>query len=275
MKSTSILQISLLKNLYKRILKNTYLSILNSLNPTLFSPKIIRLGRDNDGGYLILDNKKNYKYLLSFGISDDVSFEKDFSKKYSESKIFCFDPSINFLPETIPNAIFHKIGLDSKTGINYKKLIDVLKLIGIEENDYRNTFLKIDIEGYEWPVLSDRDSFNILCNFDQIAIEFHFKFLVRAKKILLPFFLIKRALIIKRLMKNFKSFNLHANNCAGSKAYTKYDDFIFPHVVEVSLLNNNNLKNFLHELNQPCDPKREDIQGFFDINSSLYNKNNF
>ena len=122
--------------------------------------------------------------------------------------------------------------------------------------------MKIDIEGYEWLVLNDRQSFNIFCNFDQIAIEFHFKYLVRSQRILLPFILMKRALIVKRLMKKYKSFNLHANNCAGSKAYTKYDDFVFPHVVEVSLLNNNNFKIFVHELNQPCDPKREDIQLF-------------
>ena len=27
-------------------------------------------------------------------------------------------------------------------------------------------------------------------------------------------------------------------------------------------MNNNNFKNFVHDLNQPCDPKREDIQLF-------------
>ena len=257
-----ILKISLLKSLYKLILKNTYLSIINSLYPSFFSSNIIRLGRDNDGGYLVINNKKNYKYLLSFGISDDISFEKDFSKKHPNCQIFCFDPTINCLPETIPNTSFYKIGLDSKTVGNYKNIIDILKLLCIEQSDYSNIFLKIDIEGYEWLVLNDKQSFNILCNFDQIAIEFHFKFLVRSQRILLPFILMKRALIVKRLLKKFKSFNLHANNCAGSKAYTKYDDFIFPHVVEVSLVNNNNFKNFVHELNQPCDPKREDIQIF-------------
>lgn len=262
MKSPFFLKIKFLKSLYKYFLKNTYLSIVNSLYPSFFSPNIIRLGRDNDGGYLVVINQKKYKYLLSFGISDDVSFEKDFSNKYPGCQIFCFDPTINCLPETIPNTTFYKIGLDSKTGGIYKNIIDILNLLSIEQIDYSNTFLKIDIEGYEWLVLNDRQSFNILCNFDQIAIEFHFKFLVRSQRILLPFILMKRALIIKRLMKKYKSFNLHANNCAGSKAYTKYDDFVFPHVVEVSLLNNNNLKKFVHELNQPCDPKREDIQLF-------------
>jgi len=262
MKSSIFLKISLIKSCYKRILKNTYLSIINSLNPTFFTPNIIRLGRNNDGGYLIIENKKKYKYLLSFGISDDVSFEVDFSNKHSDCQIFCFDPTIDFLPESIPNSKFYKIGLDSKTRGNYLNISDVLKLVGIEQYDYSNTFLKIDIEGYEWPVLNDRQSFNIFCNFDQIAIEFHFKYLVKVQRILLPFILMKRSIIIKRLMNNFKSFNFHANNCAGSKAYTKYDKFIFPHVVEVSLLNNNNFKNFVHELNQPCDPKREDIQLF-------------
>ena len=162
MKSTSILQISLLKNLYKIILKKTYLSILNSLNPTFFTPNIIRLGKNNDGGYLVIKNEKKYKYLLSFGISDDVSFERDFSNEHSDCQIFCFDPTINDLPETIPNAKFYRIGLDSKTGGNYKNISDILKLVGIQQSDYSNTFLKIDIEGYEWSVLNDRESFFIL-----------------------------------------------------------------------------------------------------------------
>lgn len=54
--------------------------------PKLFKPKnlykLIRLGRPNDGGYLVeLNSILNTKTLISFGISSDWSFEEDFKKK--------------------------------------------------------------------------------------------------------------------------------------------------------------------------------------------------
>ena len=50
-----------------------------------FYPKtncnLLRLGNKNDGGYVVEKNSiKNSEILLSFGLSDDWSFESDFSK---------------------------------------------------------------------------------------------------------------------------------------------------------------------------------------------------
>ena len=43
--------------------------------------ELVRMGRDNDGGYLV-DKRSiiSSEFLLSFGIYDDWSFEKDFKK---------------------------------------------------------------------------------------------------------------------------------------------------------------------------------------------------
>ena len=46
----------------------------------IFYPKnncsLIRLGNNNDGGYVVEENSiKNSEILLSFGLSDDWSFE--------------------------------------------------------------------------------------------------------------------------------------------------------------------------------------------------------
>ena len=51
--------------------------------PKNFRPKknydLIRLGRNNDGGYLVEKNSiKNSKTLISFGIGNDWSFEAHF-----------------------------------------------------------------------------------------------------------------------------------------------------------------------------------------------------
>ena len=52
-----------------------------SLKPK-YEYDLIRLGSKNDGGYLIEKNSL-YKteYLLSFGVSTDWNFEKEFIKK--------------------------------------------------------------------------------------------------------------------------------------------------------------------------------------------------
>ncbi len=59
------------------------------------SPNLIRLGRDNDGGYLVSEKTVNEsKTLISFGILDDYSFENDF-KKINPVSIFCYDNTVN------------------------------------------------------------------------------------------------------------------------------------------------------------------------------------
>ena len=51
---------------------------------------LVRIGRDNDGGYLVSRNDiDNSDILISFGISEDWSFEVDFIKK-KKSSINCF-----------------------------------------------------------------------------------------------------------------------------------------------------------------------------------------
>ena len=61
-----------------------------------FSTHLIRLGKDNDGGYIVSKNAVNStKKLYSFGLDDDWSFEKDFHEM-NNSKIYVYDASVNF-----------------------------------------------------------------------------------------------------------------------------------------------------------------------------------
>ena len=69
---------------------------------------LIRIGKDNDGGYLVCKNSV-YKsdVLISFGISDDFSFEEQF-QKLNNVKIFAYDPTTtnNFFFKTISSQYF-------------------------------------------------------------------------------------------------------------------------------------------------------------------------
>ena len=72
--------------------------------PTCFKPKkkysLHRFGKDFDGGYLVgKDTILNSDTLISFGINDDWSFEKDFKKVNLDSKVICYDdkPILKYL----------------------------------------------------------------------------------------------------------------------------------------------------------------------------------
>ena len=68
--------------------------------PKFLKPKqeydLIRLGQDNDGGYLVEKQSIiNSNCLITLGLGYDWSFEKDYSK-YKDKSIFCYDHTVNY-----------------------------------------------------------------------------------------------------------------------------------------------------------------------------------
>ena len=67
----------------------------------IFKPRhnylLERIGKENDGGYLINPNAiLKSDYLLSIGIFDDWSFEKNFITYNRSAKVICYDDLISF-----------------------------------------------------------------------------------------------------------------------------------------------------------------------------------
>ena len=182
---------------------------------------LIRIGRDNDGGYLIEKKSlENTQSLISLGISDDWSFEEDFLKKNKNTSIKCFDNVLdekfllkkiiiqfvflfynrNFrILKKLISIYFSFLKIKKKIQFIKKKISynDLNKILSQERN---NIFLKIDIEGGEYRILDD-----LLLNQTKIiglVIEFHDCDLHREK-----------------ILKFLRSFNLtlvhiHGNNFA-------------------------------------------------------------
>ena len=174
-----------------------------------FKTSLIRVGKDNDGGYCVPKKSViNSDLLLSFGLNDDWSFEKDFISINSQTKVFVFDKSVTiafwikyFLKIIIeiisfkknPISIFKFVYLlfdyfiffrNSNTKHIKKNVIQrdhIIKNeiksfhINIKEilskNNGKNFFLKIDIEGNEYRILQDIvENQNYL---EGLVIEFH------------------------------------------------------------------------------------------------------
>ena len=160
----------------------------------LFETELIRIGSNNDGGYLIPKQSLNHtKLLYSFGLSDDWSFEEEFYNK-TGAKIICYDPTVNwkfFLKLLLRDfkSLFkyfkYRVFFDGKNKIHEKKIVcpvgtffTYLKedkvvdlnsiLIGYSSNSF---FFKIDIEGSEYRLLEQLTKYASCMT--GLAIEFH------------------------------------------------------------------------------------------------------
>ena len=168
-----------------------YLPYFFSFNQAI---DLVRIGKDNDGGYLVsLSDVKKSNLLIGLGIRDDWSFESDFVK-YNDVEVIAYDASVNFrfllkrmIIETIKNPLNFN-GL--KKLFSYKKFFrgkhkHIKKFVGLStsneinctflevlnETNNKKIFLKIDIEGSEYRFLDD-----IVANEEKITgivIELH------------------------------------------------------------------------------------------------------
>lgn len=128
-------------------------------------PKI-RIGRKNDGGYVICDIPNiRYDLFLSGGVNDDVSFEEAFLHKFPTVPCYAFDGTIDKLPPTnYPIEFIRKnIGRNSTTSMtNLKEYI----------SENKNIFMKMDIEGFERDLFMSLEKEDLL-KLAQIVIEVH------------------------------------------------------------------------------------------------------
>ena len=202
------------------LIKCKHMSFDKILKPQ-YNYDLIRVGRDNDGGYLVEKKSlENTQSLISLGISNDWSFEESFLNKKKNISIKCFDDLLDekyLLKKIIIQFIFFFYNrnfsllkkhisiyfsfLRMKKKIQFnKKKISYNGLNKILSQERNNIFLKIDIEGGEYRILDD-----LLLNQKKIiglVIEFHDCDLHREK-----------------ILKFLRSFNLtlvhiHGNNFA-------------------------------------------------------------
>jgi hypothetical protein len=152
---------------------------------------LTRLGRPNDGGYVVTSRSiKQASLILSMGLSDDWSFEEAFLAR-SAGRAICFDHSVtkgfwrwhvfnNVRARNFKNALrfreyrrffsngraehrLLKIGYDGPGEISLASIL--------QDVPDADIFLKVDIEGGEYRILDDvvrhQDRFT------GIVMEFH------------------------------------------------------------------------------------------------------
>ena len=127
-----------------------------------------RYGVNGDGGYVVAELDGGYDCYISAGISNEESFSREFINKYNmtEYNSFGFDGTINSYPYNYTKKISF-----IKKNIGYSNDDNTSNLFFLT-NKYDNIFLKMDVEGGEYPWLLQIDEIQ-LNKFKQIVIEFH------------------------------------------------------------------------------------------------------
>lgn len=160
---------------------------------------VVRLGRDNDGGYLV--DRRDVEAadcLISLGISDDWSFEKDFVA-LQDVPVFAYDASVSLsvfrkrLIKALPRLDDpQRLGRSLRILRDYRSFFQgrrqhIPQFVGLDRPPehvsmsvvladvfaagFRRPFVKMDIEGSEYRTLGD-----LRAHSDRLAgmvVEFH------------------------------------------------------------------------------------------------------
>jgi hypothetical protein len=230
--------------------------MITAIVPRFFQPfqcdELIRLGKNNDGGYLVnAQDILGSNHLLSYGVGKDWSFEKHFSG-IIDCSIDAYDQSLDdelLADNQALQSSYHEFFVGNKKHIK--------KNVGPRESDVsflstltnNHTFLKCDIEGGEYDILDYIIEMNHI--FTGMVIEFHD--VERQDR----FFD-----IVNFMCKiGHKLVHIHANNWA----YLKTNNGCIPSVIEMTFSASPNVslnKKLMmpHKLDMPNNPMGEEIQ---------------
>jgi hypothetical protein len=229
--------------------------LIKLLKPKTTNFKLIRVGGDSDGGYLIPDDLKGIKSLFSPGVSNVSSFEEDLIKKIRNLRIFLADFSIKNIPFKYKLLNFEKKFIGSRS---YKKSITLTDWVLKNETIQKESILQMDIEGSEFEVLINTNK-DILNKFRIIIIEFHslHKLIEEAS-----FVFYKAA--FEKILETHDVVHIHPNNTA-NPLFVKFKGITIPSVMEFTFLRKDRIKikskikSFPHHLDMPCTKKRKDF----------------
>jgi len=223
--------------------------LVKALQPVKTKYPLIRVGGNNDGGYLIPDDLSGINTCFSPGVDVTVSFERALACKGILSHLA--DASVDGPPDNFRILSFAKKYLGPLTDGDYISLDFWVKNKAAEGD----LILQMDIESSEYATILATPS-ETLKQFRIIAIEVHHAnhwFHPLAWGMVKSFF--------DKLMADFHVVHFHPNN---NCPFIQVDEVLFPSVFELTLLRKDRAKpegfvdTFPHPLDQPNVTDRPD-----------------
>ena len=220
-------------NMYveKKTNKENISRILKKLLPYKIEYDLIRLGDDNDGGYLIPNDLNDVVKNYSAGVGNLSKFEKDLKEKFLiDSNMLDYnDVDKNILP---PGSKFFK----SKIGVGINK--NELNINNWLKDEQGEIIFKMDIEGDEYLTLASLSEKN-LKKIRILVLEIH-----DLRHLRNYFFFKTFEKIITKLCDAYYVCHLHANNVSKIKNIGGYN---IPDMLELTLIRKDRIKNFTGE----------------------------
>jgi hypothetical protein len=225
--------------------------LVKELHPVKTKYDLIRIGGDNDGGYLLPNDLSGVSTCFSPGVDVTASFEKDLLSRGIRSHLA--DGSVDGAPDNIEVASFTKKYLD---GVNTDDYMTLEFWVKREAPLTGDLILQMDIEGNEYTTIL-ATPIDILRRFRIIAIEIHdvhhwFNNPI-AWGVAQTFF--------TKLLQDFHVVHNHPNN---NFPFIDVDGFLMPTVFELSLLRKDRAApkgfcdQFPHPLDQPNVTDKDD-----------------
>ena len=224
-------------------------ALIEQLKPVAIQRPLIRVGGDDDGGYLLPDDLEGITACVSPGVSTEVSFDLAMAKRGCE--IFMADASVAGPPIDHPRFHFVQKFVDVFEGEQTLRLDTLCAAIGAEHSGDR--LLQMDIEGAEFRVLLDASD-ETLKSFRIIAIEFHHLTRMFAQ---FPFTMIRAT--FQKLLRFHHVVHIHPNNVCGP---TVRGNVSIPPVMEFTFYRKDRAKlDPTRRVTLPHPLDRDNVQG--------------
>jgi len=228
-------------------------SVLSLLRPSAAQGVAkVRIGRDFDGGYVMLDDFAGIATALSLGISDDVSWDSDIAER--GIRVLQFDQTIDAPPVELPLFEFERLRISPFDESGSVSVGTILRTRVSEAGD--TLLLKMDIEGAEWDIYLGIDN-DDLCRFKQIVCEFH-----ELDRLSEEAFADRARRVFEKLTSTHFVCHVHGNNCAN---FANVANVPVPQSLEITFASRAyydpepTAETFPTMLDRPNEPGRADL----------------
>ena len=227
--------------------------LIRSIRPVKTKFDLIRVGGNEDGGYLVPDDLKGINICFSPGVDVTATFEKDLVSRGIMSHLA--DASVSNAPDDLKALSFTKKYLGA---VDQDDFMTLERWVKKEAPLLGDLILQMDIEGAEYTTIIATPT-DILKRFRIIVIEVH-----DVSQWFSPIAWNTVQMFFAKLTQDFFVVHNHPNNNGGSVTVGD-EQLAMPNVFELTLLRKDRSKimGFVDELPHPLDkpnlPKLQDI----------------
>ncbi len=217
-------------NVTKSTSKDKVLSVIEKMHPYQTDKKLIRVGPNYDGGYLVPDDLEGIETCFSPGVGPSSAFEISCANLGME--IYLADKSVNGPAENHKNFHFTKKFIGPYTNDSYMTMDSWVDDVLMDKKS--DLLLQMDIEGFEYFTFMNMSE-RLLIRCRIILVEFH-----NLEKLWNTEYVEVISTTLEKLNLTHTCVHVHPNNCSRAK---ERHNLTIPDVIELSFLRNDRIRS--------------------------------